>query len=81
MTADSESCEIYHVSAMCLSAVSPIQSTPGESPEEPSSPSGCEDVTHLQPQWWRLSSLFTPLKTNKQTNKVAKKKTKNPTQD
>lgn len=38
-------------SAMCLSAVSPSQSTPGESPEEPPSPSGCEDVIHLQPHW------------------------------
>lgn len=65
MTADSESCEVYHVSAMCLSAVTPIQSTPGE---EPPSPSGCEDVTHLQPQW-PASLLTVHTAENKQTNK------------
>lgn len=70
MTADSESCEVYHVSAMCLSAVTPIQSTPGE---EPPSPSGCEDVTHLQPQW-PASLLTVHTAENKQTNKQNSKK-------
>lgn len=79
MTADSESCEVYHVSAMCLSAVTPIQSTPGE---EPPSPSGCEDVTHLQPQW-PASLLTVHTAENKQTNKQNSKKKpkKNPAQD
>lgn len=56
---DCERKAVKQPTAVCFSALSPVPSTPGESPTVAPSPSGCEDLTHVQPPWaWPLLPVY-----------------------